>query len=123
MTSRASAATSGTAAWSAVTTYVQNDTGSLSAASSDSHATGCDAPGVGPSHSARSVVLPNPAGADTSVNLDSPPLRRRSVSLGRVTRPPRSRGTYNLVAITGRAMNSPSQCARPRPGSVPPAQG
>ena len=49
--------------------------------------------------SASSVVVPNPAGADTNVSLDSAPRRRRSPSLGRVTRARRSFGTYSLVAI------------------------
>ena len=45
------------------------------------------------SHAARSVVLPNPAGADTSVSLASAPRPSRSRSRGRATRPRRSFGT------------------------------
>ena len=76
MSSSALEPTLGTAPWSAVTTYVQNDAGSLSAGSSESHATERSPSGVSPSQSARSVVLPNPAGADTSVSLASAPRRR-----------------------------------------------
>jgi len=108
MSSSAREPTPGTAVWIAVTTYVQKDDGSLSEGSSESHATERSSPSVSPSHSARSVVLPNPAGADTSVSLDSSPRRKRSVSLGRVTRPRRSFGTYSLVAIIGRAMRFPT---------------
>src|ERR1017187_6716555 len=107
MSSSALEPTLGTAVWSAVTTHVQNDAGSLSEESSESHATERSSPGASASHSARSVVLPNPAGADTSVSLDSAPRRRRTRSLGRVTRPRRSFGTYSLVAIIGRATRFP----------------
>jgi hypothetical protein len=46
-----------------------------------------DSSDVRSSHSARSVVLPNPAGADTSVNRDSAAVCSRAMSLGRVTSP------------------------------------
>src|SRR5437016_2776323 len=97
----------GTAVCNAVTTYVQNDAGSLSEPSSETHATERSSPDDSPSQSARRVVLPNPAGADTSVSLDSAPRRSSSSSRGRVTRPRRTFGTYNFVAITGRATASP----------------
>ena len=45
------------------------------------------------SHSVSNVVLPNPAGAETSVNFDSAPKFRRVLNLGRATRPRRRRGT------------------------------
>ena len=69
--------------------------------------------------SASSVVVPNPAGADTSVSLDSAPRRRRAPCLGRVTRARRSFGTYSLVAINGRAMGSHSTVHNPCPKFLP----
>ena len=74
------------AVFSAATRYVQNNAGSLSRWSSESHATDRPSAGAAASHSASSVVLPNPAGADTSVSADSAPRLRRSLSLGRATR-------------------------------------
>jgi len=50
MSSSAPGPKPGTAVWSAVTTYVQNDEGSLSEGSSESHATEESSPGVSPSH-------------------------------------------------------------------------
>lgn len=76
----------------------------------ESHATEWSSSAASSSHSARSVVLPNPAGADTSVSFDAAPRRRHSWSRGRVTKPVRSFGTYSLVAITGRAMASHPRC-------------
>ena len=58
------------------------------------------------SQSASSVVLPNPAGADTSVSADSAPRLRRSLSLGRATRPRRRLGTWSLVSSSGPAMTT-----------------
>ena len=76
----------GAAVVSAATRYVQNNAGSLSRRSSESHATDRPSAGAAASHSASSVVLPNPAGADTSVSAESAPRLRRSLSLGRATR-------------------------------------
>ena len=75
---------------SAAITYVQNDAGSLSPWSSESHAADRRPAGAAASHSASSVVLPKPAGAETSVSLDSAPRPRRSLRRGRGTTPRRS---------------------------------
>ena len=48
--------------------------------------------GMAASHSVSSVVLPKPAGAETSVSFDSIARFRRSLSLGRTTRPDRGLG-------------------------------
>ena len=48
--------------------------------------------GPAASHSASSVVLPKPAGAETSVSFDAAPRSSRSLSRGRGTRPRRDRG-------------------------------
>ena len=53
------------------------------------------------SHSARSVVLPNPAGAETIINVEAAPRSRRSVNRGRGTRPRRDLGTKNFVWSKG----------------------
>ena len=81
------APTVGTTVRSAAITCVQNATGSLSPGSSESHAVTDPSAGAAPSHSARSVDLPNPAGADTSVSFDRVPRCTRSVRCGRDTRP------------------------------------
>src|ERR1019366_4653738 len=52
---------------------------------------------------------PNPAGADTSVSADSAPRLRRSLSLGRATRPRCRLGTWSLVASSGPAMTTAPQ--------------
>ena len=62
--------------------------------------------GAAASHSVSSVVLPNPAGADTSVSADSAPRLRRSLSLGRATRARRRLGTWSLVSSSGPAMTT-----------------
>ena len=67
------APTPGATVRSAAITYVQKDAGSLSPWSSDSHAADLSfacAARPAASHSASCVVLPKPAGADTSVNFD-----------------------------------------------------
>ena len=66
-------------------------------------------PAAAASHSVSSVVLPNPAGADTSVSADSAPRLRRSLSLGRATRPRRRLGTWSLVSSSGPAMTTAPQ--------------
>src|SRR5258707_10441456 len=71
----------------AAITCIQNVTGWLSPGSSDSHAVTDPSAGATPSHSARSVDLPNPAGAETSVSFDWVPRRTRSVRCGLDTRP------------------------------------
>src|SRR5579863_1050503 len=96
----ASSPTPGAAVRSAAITYVQKDAGSLSPRSSDNHAASRSPAGVaGPaaSHSLSSVVLPNPAGAETRTSLDAAPRSSRSLSRGRGTRPRRDPGTYNFV--------------------------
>ena len=97
------------AVFSAATRYVQNNAGSLSRWSSESHATDRPSAGAAASHSASSVVLPNPAGADTSVSADSAPRLRRSLSLGRATEPRRHLGTWSLVSSRGPAMTTAPQ--------------
>ena len=52
--------------------------------------------GASASHSVSSVVLPNPAGADTRVSADSAPRLRRSLSLGRGTRAASQPGDVEL---------------------------
>ena len=86
------APTSGTTVCSAAITYGQKDAARLSLGSSESHAARRSCKGVAASHSATSVVLPKPAGAETRVSFDSPLRLRRSLSLGRVTRPRRTLG-------------------------------
>ena len=66
-------------------------------------------PAAAASHSASSVVLPNPAGADTSVSADSAPRLRRSLSRGRGTRPRRHLGTWSFVSSSGPAMTTSPQ--------------
>ena len=79
MSSSALEPTLGTAPWSAVTTYVQNDDGLVVRGVERQPRYGTARPSAASaSHSASSVVLPNPAGADTSVSLASAPRRRRS---------------------------------------------
>ena len=95
-----------TTASSAETTHAQNIEGSLSDGSSEIHATPVPSSEVSSNHSASNVVLPNPAGADTSTNRTSASTRSLSRSLGRATRPRRRFGTYNLVAMIGRATES-----------------
>src|SRR5581483_10692385 len=77
--------------------------GSLSRWSSDSHATAGPPAETAASHSASSVVLPNPAGADTSVNAASTADPSRAPSLGRATRSRRGVGTCSLVLSSGPA--------------------
>jgi hypothetical protein len=64
----------------------------LSRWSSESHAAAGPSAGAAANHSVSSVVLPNPAGADTSVNAESA-LFMRSINLERVTRLRRRLGT------------------------------
>src|SRR5690348_12598247 len=105
----APAPTAGKPVFSAATRYVQNNAGSLSRGSSDSHATDRPPAAATASHSASSVVLPNPAGADTRVSADSAPRLRRSLSLGRTTRLRRHLGTWSLVSSSGPAMTTAPQ--------------
>jgi len=81
----ARAPTPGATVCSAVIRYVQNDPDWLSAWSRESHAADRSPAGAAASHSASSVVLPKPAGAETSVSFDSAPRLKRSLSLGRPT--------------------------------------
>src|SRR6266700_1182461 len=93
----------GAPVFSAATRYVQNSAGSLSRWSSESHATDRPSAAATVSHSASSVVLPNPAGADTRVSADSVPRLRRA------TRLRRHLGTWSLVSSSGPAMTTAPQ--------------
>ena len=68
--------------------------------------------------SVSSVVLPNPAGADTSVSADSPARPKRSISLERATKPRRRVGTRVLASSSGVVMThagrKQSSCCRGR---------
>ena len=74
--------------------YVRKRTGSLSPSSRESQVTGT-APRL--AHSLTRVVLPNPAGAETSVKLPLIPPASRSSRRGRGTRSGRGGGRYSLV--------------------------
>jgi len=100
---------------SAVTTYIQNNAGSLSRWSSETHAAARPLDARPASQSASSVVLPNPAGADTSISSDSAPRLRRSLSLARATRSRRRLGTRSLVSSSGPAMTTSPQGPASRP--------
>jgi hypothetical protein len=73
--------------------YIQKAVRSLSLWSSESHAVKCSGCGADASQAATRVVLPNPAGAETSVSRASIPRLRRSLSRGRATVAARLRGT------------------------------
>ena len=88
-------ATPGRARSSAPSVWRQNRAGSLSPASSDSHATGRSRHRA---QSASRTVLPYPAGAQTSASPGSSPSSSRSASRGRGTKPGREPGTCSLVA-------------------------
>ncbi len=64
----------------------------LSLGSSESHAEDRASSVEAASHSANSVVLPKPAGAEMSVSFASVPRLSRSISRGRPTTPRRSLG-------------------------------
>src|SRR5690349_4398860 len=114
----APAPTAGKPVFSAATRYVQNNAGSLSRWSSESHATDRPSAAATASHSASSVVLPNPAGADTRVSADSAPRLRRSLRLRRATRLRRHLGTWSLVSSSGPAMSTAPQEAHTSSGHV-----
>src|SRR5215468_9984928 len=78
---------------SAAVTYRQKRAGSLSPASSDSHAADWR---LRRAQSPSMVVLPKPAGVLTTVSPRPIPSARRASSRGRGTKP--ARGTWNLVA-------------------------
>lgn len=78
----------------AMMTYIRKRAGSLSSSSSESHATGSALLLI---HSATSVVLPNPAGAESSVKLPYRPAFRRSIKPGRGTEPGRDAGINSFV--------------------------
>ena len=71
---------------------------SLSPSSSDSQAAGRRLLAI---HSAASVVLPNPAGAEMRVSLDSCPSFKRSIKRGRSTTRDPGEGTNSFVARIG----------------------
>jgi hypothetical protein len=85
----------------------------LSAWSRDSHAADGPSLGAAASHSATSVDLPKPTGAEISVSFDSAPRLRRSRSFGRATRPFRSLGMWSLVSSSGLPI-----AVAPRDGSL-----
>ena len=63
-------------------------------------------PGPSANHSATSVVLPNPAGADTSVSAGSPLRSSAWRSRGRATIPRRRRGACSFVSTRGIAASA-----------------
>jgi hypothetical protein len=71
---------------------------SLSPSSSDSQAAGRSPPAT---HSAASVDLPKPAGAEMRVSFDCRPSFKRSIKRGRRTTLGASEGTKSLVARIG----------------------
>src|SRR5512139_669346 len=77
---------------------------SLSPSSSDSQATGRPQPAI---QLLTSVVLPKPAEAEMSVNLQpiARPLFSRSIKRERLTTPGRGEGTYTFVAKIAVAIN------------------
>ena len=85
----------GRARSSAATAWRQNRAGSLSPASSDSHATGCPPRRA---QSASRTVLPYPAGAAARMSPRARPSSSRAVSRGRSTWPGRDAGMCSLVA-------------------------
>src|SRR5262249_9553843 len=91
--------------------------GSLSASSSDSHATGRPPPRA---QSPSSVVLPNPAGAQTSTRPRASPTLSASTSRGRGTNPGWMRGTCSLVASS---TSCPDGATRARRAAGGPAIG
>jgi hypothetical protein len=114
----ASAPASGATVRKAATRYGQNTAGSLSRSSRVSHAAGVPDSVVATSHCVSRVVLPNPAGAETSVNAESNPRLRCSVSRGRATvMPGRRRGIWNLLSSSGPVMTAfpPEPVVRSRP--------
>ena len=83
----------------------QSRTGSESRSSSWIQANGTRSRSAA-AHCAMSVVLPYPAGAQTSVSLRSRPSRRRSSRSGLSISPARTRGGLNLGATRGAADRS-----------------
>ena len=80
--------------------YEMNRSGSLSPASSDNHPTSLLHLAI---HSLIKVVLPKPAEAEMSANLQffTNPSFSQSISLGRETIPDLSGGMYSFVANSG----------------------
>jgi hypothetical protein len=93
---------------SAACTWAQKRAGWLSAGSSDSQAT---RPGARPAElqEASSVVLPAPAGPDTTVSSSCAPASSSLNSRGRDTRRGGGRGWVSLVTISG-VGPSPASC-------------
>ncbi len=73
--------------------YDQNNAGSLSRSSSESHATAEPPSAKVPSHSVSSVVFPNPAGAETSISFASAAFWSRACKRRRATGLRRGDGT------------------------------
>jgi hypothetical protein len=98
---------------SAAIKHSKNCTGSLSPSSRDNQATGKHG-SEAQIHALIKVVLPNPAGAETSVNRS--PRRIPSSSLAikrcRSTRFLRGRGAYNFVAKIGWVIRQKSRKAQ-----------
>ena len=106
---------------SAAITCAQNGATWLSPPSRESHAVRCRRSVADDSHSASAVVLPNPAGADTSVSFVATPRSSRSVKRGRWTMPPRGLGAYSFVwsrpsGIAGPLYSRPEVATEARSG-------
>src|SRR5258708_32398216 len=82
----------------AVNTYIQKPTGSLSCSSSETQATRVASCGSVCTHAESKVVLPKPAGAETTVRGRWSPPSNRVERRGRETRTCGEEGTKNLVA-------------------------
>ena len=113
---RTLAPTPGAAACGAVTTWGQNEPGWLADSSRETKETRRDSPDARASQEARTVVLPNPAGAETRVRAASAPASMSAVSRGRGTTAPRSRGAVSLVVTRVLAMLAPLARLRPLRG-------
>ena len=84
---------SGRARCIAVAIAAQKEPDSLSVGSRDTHAVTCSSGSDAASHSASTVVLPNPGGAETSVSFARNPRCSRVMSRARGTEDSRGRGT------------------------------
>src|SRR5262249_3320019 len=74
-------------------------------------------PGLAASHSVSSVVLPKPAGAETSTSFHEVPVPSRSLSRGRSTSARRDLGIYNFVSSS--AIGTDQLLSHASPKNVP----
>ena len=88
-----------------VATYVHSRTGSLSPASSETHAT---AASVCAHHVCASTVLPKPTGASISVSAAGAKRSSSASSLRRISRSGRRRPSASFVSIRGSASGTPA---------------